>query len=287
MRGNKLRKTIYLLAVIFVTVLFCPDVYAKDTLVTCNYKSDNYTTYKLTVYEKYKIDGVLVNFKGERLEKSNDICNWKNNKMVYPCGWETDKVLIDTAKVKSGSDICPPVIVAIKDHGTVVYGFYSTSDATDFINNERRRQLPKTAGAVYVTINDTVAKKDYDLTPLVSVENGSVKTIQSNDPDKAPVIDNTEVYNECTEILGKGVVSLLQKLFNWIKVLGPILVLILSSLDFTKTVLAGDEDSMKKSQKRLGARLLCAAGLYFLPIIVTLIINLIFGTSGDQICGIK
>ena len=43
---------------------------------------------------------------------------------------------------------------------------------------------------------------------------------------------------------------LLQQILNYVKILGPILVVILSSLDFAKAIITSDDDSMKKSRKK-------------------------------------
>lgn len=93
--------------------------------------------------------------------------------------------------------------------------------------------------------------------------------------------------NTCEAVLGTSVVEFIQMVFNYIKILGPILVILFSSIDFTKSILSSDEENMKKTQKKFAVRLLCAVALYFLPLIATLIINLVFGTSGNQVCGLK
>ena len=43
----------------------------------------------------------------------------------------------------------------------------------------------------------------------------------------------------------------------------------------------------KKISKKLVTRLICAVGLYFVPLLTSFILNLINNTSGDQACGIQ
>ena len=79
---------------------------------------------------------------------------------------------------------------------------------------------------------------------------------------------------------------LLQTLLNYIKILGPILVVILSAVDFIKAVASSDEDAMKKAQHRLVIRLIAALALFLIPTFVQLILDLIGGLS-DPTCLLK
>ena len=96
----------------------------------------------------------------------------------------------------------------------------------------------------------------------------------------------------CEYILGdpnddKSVAYMLQKVFDYIKIIGPILVIALSGFDFAKNALLQDEEAMKKASKKLTTRLICAVLLYFVPVITSFLINLINNTSYEQTCGIS
>ena len=80
-----------------------------------------------------------------------------------------------------------------------------------------------------------------------------------------------------------SVYDLLQTLLDYIKILGPILVVILSAVDFIKAVASSDEDAMKKAQHRLVIRLIAALALFLIPTFVQLILELIGGLS-DPTC---
>ena len=82
-----------------------------------------------------------------------------------------------------------------------------------------------------------------------------------------------------------SVAWLLQQLLNYIKILGPILVVVLSSLDFAKVIIQSDDEAMAKAQKKLIYRLLLAAALFFIPTLVMVLLNL-FGITSDPTCGI-
>lgn len=68
---------------------------------------------------------------------------------------------------------------------------------------------------------------------------------------------------------------LLNKVLGYIKVIGPILVVILSSLDFIKAVVGTDEKAMKEAQSKLIIRLVCALALFLVPTLVQLLFSFI------------
>ena len=83
-----------------------------------------------------------------------------------------------------------------------------------------------------------------------------------------------------------SVAWLLQQVLNYIKIIGPILVVILSSIDFASVVVKGDDDSMAKAKKKLITRLVLAACLFFIPIFVSAILD-IFGITSNATCGLS
>ena len=79
---------------------------------------------------------------------------------------------------------------------------------------------------------------------------------------------------------------ILQKLLNYIKIAGPILVVLLSAVDFIKAMASSDENVFKKAQSRLMIRLIAALALFLVPTLVQLLLGLINGIS-DPTCGLK
>lgn len=82
-----------------------------------------------------------------------------------------------------------------------------------------------------------------------------------------------------------SVAWLLQQVFTYIKVLGPILVVILSSVDFIKVIAKGDDEGMGKAQKKLFTRLVLAILLFLIPTLVEVLLDL-FGLTSTGTCGI-
>lgn len=83
-----------------------------------------------------------------------------------------------------------------------------------------------------------------------------------------------------------SVAWLLQQVLNYIKVLGPILVVVLSSVEFAKVIINSDDEAMGKAQKKLITRIILAACLFFIPTLVEAALDL-FGFTSDATCGIE
>lgn len=124
-----------------------------------------------------------------------------------------------------------------------------------------------------------------------ALESNSVNVgVQNN----SYILSNTINIAECdpsNSILGDpsddGTVAwLVQMALNIIKVAGPILVVLLSSIDFIVVIVKSDNDQFGKAQKKLITRLILALLLFLVPVIVQVILQL-FGIMGDPSCGLQ
>lgn len=80
-----------------------------------------------------------------------------------------------------------------------------------------------------------------------------------------------------------SVAWLVNEILNYLKIIGPFLVLILSSIEFVKAILMSDDESLSKAQKNLITRLILAAALFVLPTLISVILN-VFGITSNEIC---
>lgn len=101
--------------------------------------------------------------------------------------------------------------------------------------------------------------------------------------------DQTQNCGE-TGLLGNvndenSVAWLLQRILNYLKIIGPMIVVVMSGVDFAKVIVTSDDEGMKKAQKKLITRLLLAASLFFLPELVVALLD-IFGITSDATCGL-
>ncbi|MBQ6539291.1 MAG: hypothetical protein IJL76_03325 [Bacilli bacterium] len=94
--------------------------------------------------------------------------------------------------------------------------------------------------------------------------------------------------SSCNSLLGNpnepdSVAWLLYKILNYMRVLGPLAVIVLSGIEFTKAIVNSDDDTMKKATGHLKTRLIMAALLFLIPTITKLLFQ-VFGIATD--CGI-
>ena len=121
----------------------------------------------------------------------------------------------------------------------------------------------------------------------------SVYILEGEIENTDQVGDLTSGYNQnhsCNTLLGSttdenSVAWLLQKILNYIQILGPLLVVILSSIDFAQVIIHSDDDALAKAKKKLVIRLVLALALFFIPYIVKTLLN-VFGLSTDATCGL-
>lgn len=82
-----------------------------------------------------------------------------------------------------------------------------------------------------------------------------------------------------------SVAWLVQLILNVIKILGPILVILLSSIDFIMVIVKSDNEAFQKAQKKLITRLILALLLFIVPVIVEVILS-VFGITGNATAGL-
>ena len=97
-------------------------------------------------------------------------------------------------------------------------------------------------------------------------------------------------YDDCEGILGPELISFINTILDYVKILVPIALIALGSFDIGRAVFAGNEDDMKKATKTFVRRLIIAVIIMFSPLLVNFIINVVnsatsSGYSGT--CGIN
>lgn len=153
------------------------------------------------------------------------------------------------------------------------------------------------------TKSDTYGKEETNFKTTVYDTGGENDTNRSTIDSNGNVVDNNKTYtnndnlnnlnqkyDDCSQLIDTQTEGsfgwLLQKLLNYIKIAGPILVVLLSALDFIKAIASSEEDAFKKAQSRLVVRLVAALALFLVPTFVELLLGLINGIN-DPTCGLK
>ena len=91
----------------------------------------------------------------------------------------------------------------------------------------------------------------------------------------------SSIDNSCGFLGGKSskVVLFLQKIFKYIKIIIPVLIVVLSIADFIKVIGTGKDDDMKKAINRFVKRIIIAIAFVLIPFLISLIINISGVTS--------
>lgn len=143
-----------------------------------------------------------------------------------------------------------------------------------------------------VKIYRNVKKEKNSYTYLLSIKKEKGYNLTDGQELAASSYNGAQGANDnCVGILGnpndsESVAWLLQKILNYLRIIAPFVVVIMSGIDFAKVVMMGDDENMKKAQSKLITRLLLAASLFFLIEVVKLLLGL-FGLTANPLCGLK
>lgn len=95
-------------------------------------------------------------------------------------------------------------------------------------------------------------------------------------------IRSNELNQKCG--IGMSIISMIYNILKWIKYILPALIIILTMLDFIKAIAAQNDDDMKKAQGKFIKRLIVAALLFLLPLIINFVLQTFgFYNSGCDI----
>lgn len=83
-----------------------------------------------------------------------------------------------------------------------------------------------------------------------------------------------KVELDCDGIFGDELLDFIGDIFKWIRILAPIAVILLSSVEFAGALLQDDRDALKKASNRFVKRLIIAVALFFVPLILEFILNI-------------
>lgn len=151
-------------------------------------------------------------------------------------------------------------------------------------------------GIMFITTPNVYAKEDQN----DKINNRYNINIMIKNMNEASIANTNLRLNEMTQILDcsgtnsilgsvndpDSVAWLLQKILNYIRIIGPFLVLLLSSIDYLKAIFSSDDETLSKTHKKFIVRLVLAASLFVLPTIVSVLLN-VLGLTSNEICGLQ
>ena len=96
----------------------------------------------------------------------------------------------------------------------------------------------------------------------------------------------------CDGLLTPGAYDLLQEGLNIIRIIAPALLILLASVDMGTAVISDDKDAMKKAGSRLVKRCIAAIAIFFVPLIVNVLIDMVESSGNitiveDPMCGLE
>ena len=83
-----------------------------------------------------------------------------------------------------------------------------------------------------------------------------------------------ENYGSCEELLDENTIKIINEVMKWIRIIVPILLIGLGTLDFAKATFAKSEDDMKKVREKFIKRIIAAVLVFLAPIFVNLLLEL-------------
>lgn len=92
---------------------------------------------------------------------------------------------------------------------------------------------------------------------------------------------------DCEGLLGDKLLSTIDKIFGYVKIAAPIILIVLGSVDFGQAVLLDDKDALKKAGSKFIKRAIVCIAIFFVPTILSYILHYVDGTGVDPMCGIK
>lgn len=171
---------------------------------------------------------------------------------------------IEKKDFKKGDEIvCPSNIY-------VVYGMSGTQIITRLYSQAKDN-------SVKAVLSTSSTDNDKTITGAKS------SSTNNNNPN-----GNTEPGKTGCSIFSKDFIDFMQLILNYIRIAGIVLTVVLSTMDYTKTIFSTDDKSNEKANKRFSTRLIVVALLFLIPSVLTFVLNLfnIQGTGDNGTCGI-
>ena len=113
-----------------------------------------------------------------------------------------------------------------------------------------------------------------------------------NTTSSTPTIVNTNdiiTINSCEDLLNDEIRGYLKSLLTIIKILIPLILIVLGTLDFAVAIFSGKDDDMKKNANKFIKRFIIAIIIFFIPSLLELLLTIaskIWGNIDPSLCGI-
>lgn len=107
-------------------------------------------------------------------------------------------------------------------------------------------------------------------------------------------VSGDKVNVNCNELFGNkndpdSLRYLINEILMYPKIIAPILLILFGTLDFAKAAIASKTDEMKKAQSKFVKRIIAAVGIFFVPLLIDIIMelaDLVWAGTGLSSCGL-
>jgi len=240
----------YLLFLIIILLFSVNKAYAD---VECYYVSEGFSAQFDP--SKHK---VIINKSGKKIIKNGNnekIQNWNKSHKIH--NYEIPAYT---------GNSCPQYIILHYDRRFIhQYYTYATDDeeiaktALQDIGNMKKHL------GYYARLNTGLTAEEYDNIYADSV---------FNNPEIGYGGRTEELT--CDSIFGDkddpdSIAYLINEILGYVRIIVPILIVILGTLDYTRAVMAGKEDEMRKAQRNFVRRVVIGVAVFFVPVLVNII----------------
>lgn len=132
--------------------------------------------------------------------------------------------------------------------------------------------------------NHKISDTFYDLTPIHKIKSVGGMEISNIITDK-----KIKKYDNCGDLIGEDLQKILKNIITLLRIIIPIILNVFGVIDFGSAIFAGDEEKMKKSQKKFITRLIIGVVIFLIPSLLKLILNIshsIWPVIDNSLCGI-
>lgn len=258
----------YLLCLLIMVFAGCHFAYADEGSYNCYYISSS-NDFKASVRFDYNANGeysghkVYVDFNGKKNDHNEEnIINLNSSKSVH--GVKLDAIGKDIVKSKS----CPKYLVFEYDefliHNYHIWATMNASDAklaTDAINSKNKKS------GSYASFTNSSSGK-----PITGEEYYGTFTNNGIKGDDISNIDCKSLFDSKTGEYSLR--ELVNEVLQYPRIIVPILIIVLGTLDLARAVIAAKEDDMKKAQAKFVKRVILGVAFFFIPLFVNIIMDL-------------
>ena len=298
----KYRKYILMLILFLVLFTGLNRVEAVGRNDKCYYMSDDFKA--VFSFEAMKYQDIRVDFiNGEYDSDSEDMLNWRDVKTRSntTIAGHKFKNLYSSEEDAGANGVCPDYLVVQYCPGKILfedeYRLWGTNDKSEAIDAVNGINNEKNCVGRYASFkhDDGITRFTGDeyYSTLIRPNSGGEKICDPketnpNSPDyceKEKVCD--AIFGDINyagetdvDTNGNGYIDppslayLINSVLKYIRIIVPILIILLGSLDFAKAVVAGKEDEMRKAQKTFVKRVIAGIIVFFVPVIVNLVMQL-------------